>query len=81
MSASDSGLRESDALIELADREEPGTAGELTGQRLDDERGAKEVESLGPGRWYTHRLSPGEGEKLVGSTAKTRTEINYPKPR
>src|SRR5262249_37694014 len=75
------GLRESDALIELADREQPGIAGELTGRRLDDERGAEEVERLGPGRWYTHRLSPGEGKKLVGSPAKTRTEINYSKPR
>jgi hypothetical protein len=51
-------LREPDALVELADGEQSGVAGELARRRLDDERRAEEVEDLGPGGWYTHRLPP-----------------------
>jgi hypothetical protein len=40
------GLAEADALSELADGEQPGVAGELSRRRLDDERGAEEVEDL-----------------------------------
>jgi hypothetical protein len=37
------GPSQADALVELADGEQPGIAGELTGRRLDDERRAEEV--------------------------------------
>jgi hypothetical protein len=47
-----------DALIELADGEQPGVAGELAWCGLDDERGAEEVEDLWPGTRYTRQLSP-----------------------
>ena len=48
------GSRQPDALVELADGEQAGVAGELTRRRLDDERRAEEVQDLGPGGWYTH---------------------------
>jgi len=35
------GPGEPDALVELAERHQPGVAGELTWPRLDDERGAR----------------------------------------
>jgi len=53
------GLGEPDALVELADGEQPGVAGELAWRWFEDERGAEEVEDLWPGGWYTQRLSPG----------------------
>ena len=45
------GPGEPDVLVELADREQPGIAGELAGRRFDDERRAEKVEDLGPGGW------------------------------
>jgi hypothetical protein len=56
------GTGEPDALVELADGEQPGVAGELPRRRLDDERGTEKVEDLRPGGWYTPRLF-GEGAK------------------
>jgi hypothetical protein len=41
--------RQPDALVELADGEQPGVAGQLAWRRLDDERGAEEVQDLRPG--------------------------------
>ena len=52
------GAGEPDALVELADREQPGVAGELARRRLQDERRAEEIEALRPDRRYTHPLSP-----------------------
>ena len=52
------GPGEPDALVELADREQPGVAGELTGRWLDNDRRAEEIEALWPGRRYTHGLAP-----------------------
>ena len=45
------GPGEPDALVELADGEQPGVAGELAGRRLDDERRGEEVQDLRPGGW------------------------------
>jgi hypothetical protein len=42
---------EPDALVELADGQQPGVAGQLTRRRLDDERRVEEVKDLGPGSW------------------------------
>ncbi len=44
-----------DALVELANGQQPGIGGELACGRLHDERRAEEVEDLLPGGWYTHR--------------------------
>jgi hypothetical protein len=52
------GPGEPDALIEPADREQPGVAGQLARRRLDDQRRAEKVPDLGPGGWYTHPLPP-----------------------
>jgi len=38
------GTGEPDTVVELADGEQPGVAGELTVRRLDDERPAEEVQ-------------------------------------
>ena len=38
-----------DALVELADGEQSGVAGELAGRGLNNERRPEEVEDLGPG--------------------------------
>jgi hypothetical protein len=40
-----------DALVELADGEPSGVAGQLALGRLDDERRAKKIEDLWPRRW------------------------------
>src|SRR5262245_64004333 len=53
------GPGEADALVELADGEQPGVAGELARRRLNDERCAEEVQDLGPGGGATHEWSPG----------------------
>jgi len=53
------GSGEPDALIELADGQQPGIAGELARGRLNDQRCAEEVEDLLPGGWYTQRLPLG----------------------
>jgi hypothetical protein len=45
------GPGEPDVLVELADREQPGIAGELARRRFDDERRAEEVQDLGRGGW------------------------------
>jgi hypothetical protein len=45
------GPGQADLLVELADGEQPGVAGELTRRWLDDERCAEEVEDLGPDIW------------------------------
>jgi hypothetical protein len=37
---------QTDAVVELADSQQPGVAGELTGRRFDDQRGAEKVEDL-----------------------------------
>src|SRR5262249_28217484 len=52
------GPGEPSALIELADGEQPGVAGQLARRQLEDERRTEEVEDLWPGEWYTHRLPP-----------------------
>ena len=57
-----------DVLVELANGEQPGIAGELACGRLDHERRAEEIEALGPRGWYTHRWFPWEGEGPGGST-------------
>jgi hypothetical protein len=43
--------RESDGLVERADGEQPGVAGQLARRRLDDERRAEEVEDFWPDTW------------------------------
>jgi hypothetical protein len=45
------GPGQSDALVELADGEQPRIAGQLTGRQLDDERRAEETEDLWPDAW------------------------------
>jgi hypothetical protein len=45
------GPGEPDALVELADGEQPGVAGELARRRLDDQRGAEKIQDLGPDTW------------------------------
>jgi hypothetical protein len=52
------GPGEPEALVELADGQQPGVAGQLVRRRLDDERRAEKVEDLWPGGGYTHRLPP-----------------------
>ena len=52
------GPGKADALVELADGEQPGVAGELAWGRLDYDRRAEEIEALLPGRRYTDRRSP-----------------------
>ena len=44
-------LCEADALVELADGEQPGVTGQLARGRLDDERRAEKVQDLWPGGW------------------------------
>jgi hypothetical protein len=58
------GPGEPDALVERADREQPGVAGELAWRWFEDERGAKEVQDMWPGGWYTHRRFPGRRNDL-----------------
>jgi hypothetical protein len=43
------GPGQADALVELADGEQPGVTGELTLRRLDDEWCAEEIQDLRPG--------------------------------
>src|SRR5262249_3368113 len=45
------GPGEPDAVVELADGEQAGIAGELARRALDHEWRAEEVEDLGPGGW------------------------------
>jgi hypothetical protein len=45
------GPGEPDALIELADGQQPGIAGELARRRFEDKRGTEKVLDLWPGRW------------------------------
>src|SRR5262249_57710542 len=45
-----------DALVELADGEQPGVARQLARRRLGDGRPAEKVEDLCPRGWYTHPL-------------------------
>jgi hypothetical protein len=66
---------EPDALLELADREQPGVAGELARGRLDDERRAEEIEDLGPFGWYTREIVSGKEARPVGSPGLTRTPV------
>jgi hypothetical protein len=40
------GPGQADALVELADGQQPGVAGELTPRRLDHERGGEEIKDL-----------------------------------
>jgi len=40
------GTGEPDALVELADGQQPSVAGELAGRRLNHERHTKEIEAL-----------------------------------
>ena len=42
------GPREPEALIELAEGEQPGVAGQWACRRLKDQRGAEKVHDLGP---------------------------------
>jgi hypothetical protein len=63
------GQGESDALVELADGQQPSIAGELTRRQFDDEWRAEEVEDLRPATWYTPGLSPGLQNRPGGSTA------------
>jgi hypothetical protein len=48
------GAGEPDALVKVADGEQPGVAGELARRRLDDDRHAEKVQDLRPVGWYTH---------------------------
>src|SRR5262245_28894763 len=50
-----------DALVELADGQQPGVAEESDRRWLNDERRAEEVQDLRPGGWYTHHRSRGCG--------------------
>src|SRR5262249_55346783 len=52
------GPGEPNALVELADGQQPGVAGELARRRLNYDRRVEKVEALRPGGWYTHRHSP-----------------------
>jgi hypothetical protein len=45
------GTSEPNVLVELADWEQPGVTGELTGRRLDDERRAEKTKDLLPDAW------------------------------
>jgi hypothetical protein len=63
------GPGEPDALVELADGEQPCVAGELAGRRLGHERRTEEVQDLWPGGGYTHGLSPG-GQDLVAQQVR-----------
>jgi hypothetical protein len=66
------GPGETDALVELAEGEHSGVAGELTRGGLDDQRRAEKVQDLGPGGWYTHRLSSRLWTGAGASTGQTR---------
>jgi hypothetical protein len=52
------GPSESDALVEPADGQQAGVAGELAARWFDDERRAEKVEDLRPVTCYTHPQSP-----------------------
>ena len=54
------GSAEFDVLVELADGQQPGVAGELALGRLDDQKRAEKIEGMWPGRRYTHGLPPGK---------------------
>jgi hypothetical protein len=45
------GPSQAEALVELADGQQPGVARELALRRLDDERRAEGVQDLGPAAW------------------------------
>ena len=45
---------QADALVELADGQQPGVTEELTWRRLNHERGADEFEDMWPAGWYIH---------------------------
>ena len=62
------GLGQADALVELADGQQPGVAGELARRRLDDDRQAEKVEDLRPGGWYNPALPP-RLQKQPGASA------------
>jgi hypothetical protein len=55
------GSSQADALVKLADGQQPDVAGELAARGLDDERRAEEFEDLRSGGWHTHRRSPQQG--------------------
>ena len=48
------GAGQANAMIELADGQQPGVASELARRRLDHERSADEVEDMWPAGWYIH---------------------------
>src|SRR5262249_17766189 len=73
------GTGEPDALVELADGEQSGVAGQLALGRLDDERRAKKIEDLWPRGWETHRQSPWEGIDLDAQPVG-RERQRYPSP-
>jgi hypothetical protein len=59
---------QADALVELADGQQHGVAGEPTLRRLDDERRTEEVQDLWPGGCYAHRLAPRLWKEAAVST-------------
>src|SRR5262249_9594705 len=75
------GPGQSDALVELADGQQSGVAGELTRRGLDDERRAEEVHDLWPGGWYTHRMSPGGEARPFSLPGEPRAEVKDSEPR
>jgi hypothetical protein len=44
-------MGQADALVEVADGQQPGIAGQLARRRLDDQRRAEEVQDLVPDAW------------------------------
>jgi hypothetical protein len=67
------GSGQADALIELADGEQAGIAGEVGARGLQDDGPSDEIQALLPGRRYTDWLSPGEEARPIDSPGETRT--------
>src|SRR6516162_11288527 len=71
------GLGKPDALVELADGEQSGVAGQLAWRWLDDERRAEELQALLPGRRSTHVCSPGRIWKTRSAADSTHAPTRY----
>src|SRR5262249_24928266 len=76
------GQGEPGAIVELAEGEQPGVAGELTCRQLDHERRAEEVKDVGPGGCYRHRLVAKPvlrlGDSRFGFTRRSRIATLVP---
>ena len=64
----------------VADGQQSGLAGELPGRGLDDERRAEEVQDLGLGGWYTHRLLLDCGQDLARQQVRRVRRAKIPDP-